>query len=54
MKYNLGNYDNLNDAVKVRHKAELALHGEWSGEINRNDFIKYIREDWNDLNETNT
>lgn len=41
-KYHLGTFDRLEDAVKVRHKAEQILHGEWSGEINRNDFMKLI------------
>lgn len=36
----LGNFNTLEDAIKVRHKAEINLHGEWSGEINRKDYIK--------------
>ncbi len=43
-KYYLGTFDNLNDAINIRHRAELVLHGKWSGEINRKDFIKYIKE----------
>lgn len=50
-KYHLGTFDKLDDAIRIRHKAELALHGEWSGEINRKDFLKYLKQDWNDVNE---
>lgn len=45
IKYSLGNYDTIEEAARVRHKAELLLHKEWSGEINRNDFIKIIKEE---------
>lgn len=44
-KYHLGTFDELKDAVKTRHKAEQILHGEWSGEINRKDFIKLIKSE---------
>ena len=38
----LGSFDNFEDAVKVRHSAEIALHGKWSGEINRKDYERII------------
>ena len=41
-KIYLGTFNNLEDAVLVRHKAELLIHNEWSGEINRQDFNRLI------------
>lgn len=40
VRYNLGTYKTFEEAVKVRHKAELLFHNKWSGEINREDFKK--------------
>lgn len=36
----LGYFDTIDDAINARHKAELEIHGEWSGEINRKDYVK--------------
>ena len=46
-KIYLGTFKTLEEAVKVRHKAEQAIHSEWSGEINRKDFKKYLRGEKN-------
>lgn len=35
----LGSFDSIEEAIKARHEAEISLHGEWSGEYNRNDFL---------------
>lgn len=37
----LGYFDDINNAIEARHNAEINIHGEWSGEINRKDYIKY-------------
>lgn len=34
----IGTFNSFEEAVDARHKAELELHGEWSGEINRQDY----------------
>jgi hypothetical protein len=38
----LGAFSTFEEAVKARHSAELELHGEWSGENNRNDYSQII------------
>lgn len=43
IRYNLGTYKTFEEAVEARHKAELLLHGEWSGEINRKDFERLFK-----------
>ena len=40
----LGTFDSFEDAVLARHEAELAIHNEWSGEINRKDFESIIKD----------
>ena len=42
-RYNLGTYENIENAIKARHEAEKQLHGEWSGEHNRKDYKKFIK-----------
>jgi len=42
-KYCLGTFSTIEEAVKARHEAELTMHKEWSGEINRKDFGQFIR-----------
>lgn len=37
----LGSFKDINDAIEARHNAEIKLHGEWSGEINRKDYTKH-------------
>ena len=44
-------FDNLEDAVLVRHRAELLIHNEWSGEINRQDFKRFVEEAQEIINE---
>ena len=39
----LGTFNSFEDAINARHEAELVLHGEWSGEINRKDYYYYDR-----------
>lgn len=39
-RYDLGTYESFEEAVKIRHQAEIKIHKEWSGEINRKDFEK--------------
>lgn len=41
----LGTFDEFEDAVTARHEAEVAMHGEWSGELNRKDFEKIMNTD---------
>ena len=43
IRYYLGTYVDFIEAVEARHQAELVLHGEWSGEINRKDFQKIVQ-----------
>lgn len=40
----LGAYDTFEEAVLARHKAELEIHNEWSGELNRKDFKNIIKD----------
>lgn len=40
----IGIFDLFEDAVMARHKAELMIHNEWSGEINRKDLINIIKD----------
>jgi len=47
----LGWFDDINDAIQARHKAELDLHSEWSGEINRKDYEKHIKMKRSELND---
>lgn len=37
----LGYFDTIDEAIDARHNAELNIHGEWSGEINRKDYINH-------------
>lgn len=39
-KIYLGDFNTFEEAVKARHLAELKIHGDWSGEINRQDYNK--------------
>lgn len=41
-RIHLGTFKTLKEAVKARHKAEQIIHSEWSGEINRQDFMKIV------------
>lgn len=41
----LGTYKNFEDAVKVRRSAEIELHGDWSGENNKQDYSKIVSEE---------
>lgn len=43
-RIHLGTFETIEGAVKARKKAELVLHKEFNGEINRQDFIKMIKE----------
>lgn len=49
IRYYLGTYKTFEEAVKVRHKAEMLLHGEWSGEINRKDFESLFKNNSNTI-----
>jgi len=44
VRYYLGTFENKEDAIEARHKAETIMHGEWSGEYNRNDYKKALEE----------
>lgn len=37
-RFYLGSFETFEEAVKVRHKAEMVMHNKWSGEINRKDY----------------
>lgn len=37
-RFYLGTFNTFEEAVRARHEAEIIIHGEWSGEINRKDF----------------
>lgn len=38
----LGTFSTFKEAVNARHIAEDKIHGEWSGEFNRKDFIRLL------------
>ena len=40
----LGTFDTLEEAVEVRSSVEKAMHKEFNGEINRQDFVKIIKK----------
>lgn len=40
----LGTFSSFEDAVIARHKEELEMHKEWSGEINRKDYKGIIKD----------
>lgn len=40
----LGSFDSFEEAVIARHEAEIKIHEDWSGEINRNDFKSVIKD----------
>lgn len=37
-RIHLGTYSTIEEAVQARHDAEIKYHGEWNGELNRNDY----------------
>lgn len=43
-RFHLGTFESFEEAVLARHKAELLMHNEWSGEINRKDFYDIMGE----------
>lgn len=43
-RIHLGTYDKIEDAINARRNAELKIHKEYSGEINRKDYDKFIKE----------
>lgn len=51
-RIHLGTYDNFYQAVQIRHKAEILMHQEFNGEINRKDFSRLI-EDYKNVSEDN-
>lgn len=40
----IGTFDSFEAAVIARHQAELKIHNDWSGEINRKDFEGIIKD----------
>lgn len=42
VRYYLGTFKTYKEAIEARRAAEINLHGEWSGENNKNDFEKII------------
>ena len=45
MRKHLGNFDTLQEAVEARRGAELKIHKEFNGEINRKDYPGIIKEE---------
>jgi len=43
-RMHLGTFDTLEEAVEVRSSVEKAMHKEFNGEINRQDFVKIIKK----------
>ncbi len=41
----LGTFEHIEDAIKARRNAEIKYHGEWDGEIYRQDFTGIIKEE---------
>lgn len=44
-RIHLGTFETIEAAIRVRNKAEILLHKDFSGELNRNDFLEFIKEE---------
>jgi hypothetical protein len=53
IRYYLGTFDDIQDAIEVRHNAEINLHKNFSGEINRQDYIKWLIKGGNNNGQCN-
>ena len=42
-RFFLGEHANKEDAIRARHEAEIKYHGEFNGELNRQDFNKIFK-----------
>lgn len=50
-RIHLGTFNSLEEAVKVRYDAEIKIHKEFNGELNRNDIINFYNESIGESNE---
>ena len=41
----IGYFNTLEEAVEARHKTEIDIHKEWSGEINRKDYYSFTENE---------